>query len=127
MSVNLYRVILPVTDIERAVTFYAELLEAPGSRVSPGRHYFECGGTILACFDPCADGDAIESRPNQGHLYFSVSDLNAAHERATSAGRLSVDASVATMPWGEKCFYGEDPFGNPFCFVDDSTCFTGES
>lgn len=127
MPVNLYRVILPVTDIERAASFYADLLTTEGERVSPGRHYFECGSTILACFDPRADGDAFDSRPNQGHLYFSCPDLDAAHERASSAGCRSLDASPATMPWGERCFYGEDPFGNPFCFVDDSTCFTGES
>jgi hypothetical protein len=26
-------------------------------RVSGGRHYFDCGGAILACYDALADGD----------------------------------------------------------------------
>ena len=43
---RLYRVILPVPDIDRAAAFYSAALAIPGERVSPGRHYFQCGGTI---------------------------------------------------------------------------------
>jgi len=59
MAMQLYRVIQPVTDIEAAARFYSAVLETPGERVSPGRHYFACGGTILACYDPVADTDEI--------------------------------------------------------------------
>jgi hypothetical protein len=31
------------------------------------------------------------------------------------------------MPWGERMFWANDPFGNPFSFVDDRTLFTGRS
>lgn len=55
----LYRVSLPVPDIAQAARFYGEV-EAPGERVSPGRHYFDCAGTILALYDPVADGDGLE-------------------------------------------------------------------
>ena len=58
MTTNLYRVIHPVKDIEIAARFYSEVLDASGERISPGRHYFDCEGTILACYDPIADGDA---------------------------------------------------------------------
>jgi hypothetical protein len=58
---HLFRVILPVSDIEAAASFYARLLEMPGTRVSSGRHYFDCGGTILACYDALADGDSEPS------------------------------------------------------------------
>jgi predicted enzyme related to lactoylglutathione lyase len=34
--IQLFRVILPVSDIERAPQFYGALLDASGSRVSPG-------------------------------------------------------------------------------------------
>lgn len=54
---RLYRVIVPVVGIEASASFYAAVLGEPGRRVSPGRHYFDCEGTILACFDPEADGD----------------------------------------------------------------------
>jgi hypothetical protein len=34
---------------------------------------------------------------------------------------------IATRPWGERSFYLRDPFGNPLCFVDAATLFTGPS
>lgn len=126
---RLYRVILPVTDIERAALFYGELLNARGQRVSPGRHYFDCDGTILACYDPVADGDSLGDgfypHFNQ-YLYFAVPDLEAAFRRAEAARCLELDEKIETMPWGERLFYAKDPFGNPICFVDDTTLFTGE-
>ena len=78
---HLYRVILPVGDIERAAAFYAAVLGDPGRRVSPGRHYFDCEGTILACFDPQADGDGYAAKPNPEPLYFAVADLRSVYER----------------------------------------------
>jgi len=32
---------------------------------------------------------------------------------------------IAVRPWGEWSFYLSDPFGNPLCFVDAATLFTG--
>ena len=84
-NARLFRVIVPVADIERATRFYQALLADAGQRVSPGRHYFDCGGTILACYDPRADGNAFDARANQEHLYFAMDDLEAAWERARAA------------------------------------------
>jgi len=131
--VRLYRVILPVDDIERAAAFYSELLGDTGMRVSPGRHYFDCGGVILALFDPGADGDQVKARPNFEHVYFAVADLEAVHRRAERLGGLSAETgdgdlpmgTIARRPWGERSFYARDPFGNPLCFVDENTLFTG--
>ena len=125
---QLFRVILPVDSIDQAASFYAELLGFPGERVSPGRHYFNCGGTILACYDPVADGDG---RGNSWHLhfnqycYFSVEDLEAVLIRARNLGCRVLDNGISDMPWGERLFYALDPFGNPICFVDSETLFTG--
>jgi predicted enzyme related to lactoylglutathione lyase len=83
---HLFRAILPVTDIEAAASFYAQVLRMPGTRVSAGRHYFDCGGTILACYDALADGDPEEVGPNPQYVYFSVDDLDGALERADDAG-----------------------------------------
>lgn len=127
MAARLYRVILPVDDIAAAERFYSALLGAPGSRVSPGRHYFDCGGAILACYDPEADGDGRggwKHHPNQC-LYFAVEDLDAAFARARRLNFRAIDGAIAEMPWGERLFYGQDPFGNPICFVDAQTVFTG--
>ena len=123
---RLFRVILPVSDIEAAALFYGKLLDQTGRRVSSGRHYFDCGGTILACFDPRADGDDFDARPNPDHIYFSVKDLEAVFEIALRLPCKRIDQKIQTQPWGERCFYAEDPFGNPICFVDERTVFTGE-
>lgn len=123
---RLFRVILPVSDIEAASVFYAEVLGLPADRVSPGRHYFSCGGTILACYDAVADGDPEPVGPNPQYVYFSVDDLEAVHERVrrSSAGDIT---PIEVRPWGERSFYATDPFGNPICFVDSRTLFTNSS
>jgi uncharacterized glyoxalase superfamily protein PhnB len=121
---HLFRVILPVSDIQAAASFYARLLESPGVRVSSGRHYFDCGGTILACYDAFADGDRERVAPNPQHVYFSVDDLDAVHGRAKEAGCREL-TPIEVRPWGERSFYARDPFENPICFVDSRTLFTG--
>jgi len=73
-SLRLFRVIVPVDDIERGARFYAELLQQPGMRISPGRHYFGSGGVILAVYCPAADGDPTTPRANFEHLYFATLD-----------------------------------------------------
>jgi uncharacterized protein involved in tolerance to divalent cations/uncharacterized glyoxalase superfamily protein PhnB len=124
---RLYRVIVPVGNIDQAETFYSQLLGQPGQRVSPGRHYFDCGGTILACYDPRADGDQRDLPANPEHVYLAVADLESAFARAQAAGCRWLEEAIATRPWGERSFYAQDPFGNPLCFVDESTMFTGRS
>jgi catechol 2,3-dioxygenase-like lactoylglutathione lyase family enzyme len=126
MSLKLFRVILPVSDIDRATAFYREVLGFPGQRVSTGRHYFNCGGTILACFDPRADGDDFDAHPNPDHVYFAVDHLEATLIRARFAGCRSL-GEIKVRPWGERSFYATDPFGNKICFVDEQTVFTGRS
>ena len=130
---RLYRVIMPVNDLAAAVTFYAALLDEPGFRVSGGRHYFSCGGVILALYDPAGDGDRRTPRPNFDHVYFAVEDLEAAYDRARRVGGLSTQTGdgnlpmgeIARRPWGERSFYMSDPFGNPICFVDSTSIFRG--
>lgn len=130
---RLYRIVVQVADIERAARYYAALLAVEGSRVSPGRHYFDAGGVILALLEPAADGDAAAARPLPDHVYFAVDDLEAVYRRARSLGGLSKETGdgglamgeIAVRPWGERSFYMADPFGNPLCFVDERTLFTG--
>jgi len=133
MKPKLFRVILPVSDIDSAARFYETILGAPGLRISNGRHYFDCDGTILACFDPRADGDAYDSKPNPEWIYFAVDDIEATYEACRRAGAKFSPGDVhgdpagkiATRPWGERSFYIEDPFNNKICFVDRETTFRG--
>lgn len=131
---KLFRVLLPVSDIESAASFYASVLGIAGDRVSPGRHYFDCEGTVLACFDPAADGDDYEAVPLTEPLYIAVDDLQTTFGRARDAGASFSDevvpdvgplGQIAVRPWGERSFYMSDPFGNPLCFVSRDSMFTG--
>ena len=131
---HLYRVLVPVSNIESAQRFYASVLGASGTRVSPGRHYFDYENTILTCYDPRADGDGYDAKPNPEPLYIAVDDLEDIFEACQRAGaRLSEVTSpgagplgeIVKRPWGERSFYVEDPFGNPVCFVSRDSIFTG--
>ena len=133
MKPKLFRILVPVSNVDTAARFYESVLGVPGQRISPGRHYFDCDGTILACYDPRADGDGYDSEPLPEWLYFGVDDLEAVLERCQEAGatlsKMDIEGEpagrIVTRPWGERSFYVEDPFGNKLCFVDRPTCFTG--
>lgn len=122
---KLYRVIVPVKSIEKATEFYSRILNMEGTRVSSGRHYFNCGGTILACYDPVADGDDLEPKPNPDHIYISVADIEKIFNLIKDLDASLIQDSIKNQPWGEKTFYIKDPFGNPICFVDEKTVFMG--
>lgn len=132
-AIRLFRVIAPVTNLEEAARFYSAIFDTPGFRISPGRHYFDCGGVILALYDAVADGDAAPVRPNGEHIYFAVPDLATVFSRAERAGGLSTAigdgnlpmGQIARRPWGEVSFYLHDPSGNPLCFVDEQSVFRG--
>lgn len=130
---KVYRITIPSDNIEVSVLFYATLLEVAGSRISPGRHYFDCEGTIISCYDAIANGDARAPRANEDYIYFAVDDIDAVYARARAAGAPLDEADVPTVgalgkvltrPWGERSFYTRDPSGNPLCFAARDTLFT---
>lgn len=120
---RIYRVIVPVPDIDQAIRFYTALLGYPGERVAVTRHYFDCGGVVLACVDQLRDGPG-HFRPNPDTIYLAVDDLEAWLRRARDAGA-TVAREIETHPWGERSCYVRDPFDNSLCFVDDATLFLG--
>ena len=128
MNQRLYRIILPVDNIDIAENFYSQILNQKGMRVSPGRHYFNLEGTILACYDPKADGDEYGDgwrfHKNQ-YIYIAVADIQNVFDKIKNSDCKYV-GEISEMPWGETLFYSNDPFGNPICFVDEKTIFTGE-
>jgi catechol 2,3-dioxygenase-like lactoylglutathione lyase family enzyme len=126
----LFRIALQVSGMERAVAFYTKLLGMEGRSIRGMRHYFDCGQVILAVVNVAAGGETAQPMPD--YVYFSVQDLESVYQRAKELGCLSETdvhgdpaGEIVTRPWGERCFYVEDPFGNPLCFVDSKTLFTG--
>jgi len=127
----LFRVVVQVDDLEKATDFYATLLETPGRRIPRGsRHYFDCGPVIFAVIDVSASEKAAQPAPD--NIYFAVNDLESFYQRASKLGCLSTKGvhgesggEMTVRPWGERSFYAVDPWGNPLCFVDDKTLFTG--
>jgi catechol 2,3-dioxygenase-like lactoylglutathione lyase family enzyme len=126
---KILRITLEVGDLDQAARFYAELLGTPGKRHPGARHYFDCGGVVLAVLDPTQGG--LGPRPNAKSLYFAVDDLDAVHARAKSLDALapfSVHGAPASepvaRPWGERSFYATDRWGNELCFVQEGTLYT---
>lgn len=121
---TLFRVVLQVSNLRQAVGFYRKVLGIDGVRVSSGRHYFHCGQAILVCYDPRADGDDFDPLQNPDYIYLAVEDLEAVFARVRESGG-AIEEEIARRSWGERSFYSKDPFGNPVCFVDRTTVFTG--
>ena len=129
---NLFRVIVQVSNLDKASEFYSKLLDDPGRRIPRGsRHYFDCGPVILAVVDVTAGGE--DAKPNPDYIYFAVPDLEAVYNRARELNCLSQDqvhdapaGEIVKRPWGELSFYADDPWGNGLCFVDEKTLFTGK-
>jgi uncharacterized glyoxalase superfamily protein PhnB len=114
----------------RAVEFYSTLFGFEGRSIRGARHYFDCGLVIVALVNVTAGGETATPAPD--NIYFSVNDLESVFARAKELDCLSeIDVhgdpagEIVTRPWGERCFYVKDPFGNPLCFVDSKTLFTG--
>lgn len=126
---KIFRITLEVSNLDEATAFYAKLMAIAGKRHPGARHYFDCGGVILAILDPTAGG--MTPTPGPKSLYFAVDDVDAVHERATALNALAPfkvhgqpASDVITRPWGEKSFYVTDPWGNELCFVQDGTLYT---
>jgi catechol 2,3-dioxygenase-like lactoylglutathione lyase family enzyme len=126
---RLFRVSLEVADLDRATDLYRELLGIDGQRHPGARHYFGCGGVILAVIDTSQGG--LTPTPGPKSLFFVVDDVEAIHRRAA---RLEVLApyqvhgepagDIVERPWGERSFYVVDPWGNDLCFCQDGTLYT---
>lgn len=123
---SLFRLNIEVGDIDRAASFYAELLGVEGRPQMGARCYFSAGAVTLQVVEAEPPHRAAKA------LYFAVGDLDAVHRRAASLGCLSGDkvhgapaGEPVVRPWGERSFYADDPWGNPLCFVEAGTIYRG--
>ena len=126
---KLFRVTLEVANLDKATELYSQLLGTPGKRHPGARHYFDCGGTILAVLDVSRGG--MPPTPGPKSLYFAVDNVTAVHAVAKKLGILAPyqvhgepAGDVTVRPWGEKSFYAVDPWGNDICFCEDGTLYT---
>ena len=110
------QIAIPVTDIDRAVAFYRDVLgmkflfQAP-----PGLGFFDCGGIRLML-----DLPAREQAGRGGVLYYKVDDLQAAFDTLSARG-VAVAAKphlIARMPDHELWMaFFRDPDGNAFALM----------
>jgi len=126
---KIFRITLEVSNLEEASAFYAKLLGIDGKRHPGSRHYFDCGGVILAVLDPTPGG--LKPTPGAKSLYFAVDELEAYHIRAKELGGLApfkvhgeAAGEMVKRPWGERSFYVTDKWGNELCFVQEGTLYT---
>ncbi|MDA0364703.1 MAG: VOC family protein [Chloroflexi bacterium] len=128
VAARLFRVIVPVPEIEAGAEFYARLFGAPGERVAETRHSLDCGGVILALVQPVPGHSASpDFRPLPDYVYLAVDDLEVWRDRVRAIDPGLITGEIERHPWGERSFYLRDPFGTPLCFVDGATLFRGHA
>lgn len=125
---QLFRLNIEVGDLAAAQGFYEALLGLTGRNQPGARFYMNAGPVALQVLQP----QGRPPHPAAKALYFSVVNLDAVHERATSLHCLSADpvhttsgGEISVKPWGERSFYASDPWGNPLCFVEAGTVYAG--
>jgi catechol 2,3-dioxygenase-like lactoylglutathione lyase family enzyme len=123
---SLFRLNIEVGDLAGAHAFYERLLGLEGRPQMGRRVYFEAGPVTLQVVQAEAPHTAAKA------LYFVVKDLDAVHTRAAELACLSPElvhgesgGQPVVRPWGERAFYADDPWGNPLCFVEAGTIYTG--
>jgi predicted enzyme related to lactoylglutathione lyase len=124
-----FRLNIEVGDLKSAISFYTRLLGVEGRKQAGSRCYFNCGPVTLQVLDVSSSGEPHSAAKA---LYFTVSDLEAAFERAKALKCLSREnvhdapgGGIVVRPWGERSFYVEDPWKNPLCFVEEGTVYAG--
>jgi methylmalonyl-CoA/ethylmalonyl-CoA epimerase len=114
------QIAVPVSDIERAVKFYREVLgmhflfQAP-----PGLGFFDCNGVRLMLDAPAK---ANEPGAHSSIIYFKVPDLDAAYETLIGRGVVFEQAPelVAQMPDHELWMaFFRDPDSNLLALMSE--------
>lgn len=93
---RLGQVAIPVQNVERATAFYRDVLGLPFLFAAGQLSFFDCGGVRLMLDRP----EKKEFDHPSSILYFSVPDIQAAHQRVVDAGVTIVESPrvIAAMP-----------------------------
>lgn len=112
------QIAVPVTDIERAIAFYRDVL---GMRflfsAPPGLGFFDCAGVRLML-----DAPAAEQAGQGSVIYYSVDDLDAAFEALSGRGVVfeAKPHLIAKMPDHELWMaFLRDPDGNLLAMMSE--------
>ena len=110
--------ILFVSDLERSVAFYRDVLGLPFRFASESYAEFATDGAKFSLFARSHLPQLIgrEAPPGeapwpQGEVAFFVDDVDAEHERLARAG-VRILAPPTDRPWGERTLHVADPDGN---------------
>jgi methylmalonyl-CoA/ethylmalonyl-CoA epimerase len=112
------QIAVPVTDIDRAVAFYRDVLgmrflfQAP-----PGLGFFDCGGVRLML-----DGPARDRAGTASVIYYKVADLQSAFETLQARGvRFEAEPHlIAKLPDHDLWMaFFRDPDGNLLALMDE--------
>lgn len=121
------RICIDVDDLDRAITFYSDVLGlGPGRRL--GNDWVEMLGasSVIDLLRVKPGSAASESLPDEKrafsrhwtpvHLDFVVDDIDRAVRLAISAGA-TLDREIQTRPYGRMANLG-DPFGHGICLLE---------
>ncbi|HET9223058.1 MAG TPA: VOC family protein [Roseiflexaceae bacterium] len=76
------QIALPVRDLDRAVTFYRDVLGLAFLFRVPNLAFFDCGGVRLLLSPP----ETAELERHSSIIYFTVEDINSAHRILSDRG-----------------------------------------
>lgn len=122
---RLFRVMMPVGDIDAAAAFYGRVLGIAGERVSGGRHEFDCEGTILVCEDAGAVREGAKFGAQRGMVSLATDDLPGTWRRLVADLGARGVSPIEDQHLGERTVHASDPWGNRVCFVDRATVTGG--
>jgi lactoylglutathione lyase len=110
--------ILFVSDLERSIVFYRDVIGLPFRFAAEDYAEFATEGAKFALYARRAlpeligvEAPAGEPPWPQGEVAFFVDDVDAEHERLVRA-RARVLAPPIDRPWGERTLHLADPDGN---------------
>lgn len=111
MSATFTRLVVSVTDLERALGFYHQLLDLPATRI-PGFAFLETstGVEVMLHERPAEPSD----RSVAGS--FRVHDVDGVVAAWAARSGVVVD-EAADQPWGERMAVVRDPDGHLVCLI----------
>jgi predicted enzyme related to lactoylglutathione lyase len=121
-KIRIHRLALPVENIDAAANFYTNLLDNPGKRIAPDRHYYDLGNFILALYEPADRGTGWSFEQNQ-YFYLSTPDLDLMRKKVEDGGGKCLTEN-AKMPWGETMFFATDPSGGRLGICEEDSLFS---